>query len=315
MIQGVVRGWDGTDRALPPCLSWRLAYGPGVPCDSFLLTCPWEPGGETFERGMEVVLTYQGAVCFRGLVDEVEHRISERGGEMELAGRGMAARLLDNEALPAEYQVATTADILRDHVEPYGIQVAEAGDLPPVSGFSISSGESEWSALYQFARYYGGVSPRFDREGRLYLTPFPDREALVVDGTVAVARLCWRERRYGVLSQVLVRDRTTLAVEPVDNAPFQAQGGLRRQVLTMPGKSSYQAMRYSGTFQIDRSRAEQREVELTVPALFFAWPGDLVRLERPGWGCNGLWRVREAVVTAGDAGGETALVLADPDLV
>ena len=163
MIQGVVRGWDGTDRALPPCLSWRLAYGPGVPCDSFLLTCPWEPGGETFERGTEVVLTYQGAACFRGLVDEVEHRISERGGEMELAGRGMAARLLDNEALPAEYQVATTADILRDHVEPYGIQVAEAGDLPPVSGFSISSGESEWSALYQFARYYGGVSPRFDR--------------------------------------------------------------------------------------------------------------------------------------------------------
>ena len=77
----------------------------------------------------------------------------------------------------------------------------------------------------------------------------------------------------------------------------------------------YQAMRYSGTFQIDRSRAEQREVELTVPALFFAWPGDLVRLERPGWGCNGLWRVREAVVTAGDTGGETALVLADPDLV
>ena len=56
-------------------------------------------------------------------------------------------------------------------------------------------------------------------------------------------------------------------------------------------------------------------MELTVPALFFAWPGDLVRLERPGWGCNGLWRVREAVVTAGDTGGETALVLADPDLV
>lgn len=313
MLSGVLHCWDGRELELPQFLSWRLEYGPGSPCDSFQLVCSWEPGKASMEKGATVTLTYQGAVCFQGIVDETEHTISASGGEAAFSGRGMAARLLDNEALPMEYQVATTADILRDHVTPYGVQVADAGDLPAVGGFSVSSGESEWQALYQFARYYGGVNPWFDREGRLHLSPFTGQNTLTVDGTAAVTRLCWRERRYGVLSQILVRDRTAPAVETVVNTDFLAQGGLRRQVLTMPGRSNYQAMRYNGQYQIQRSRAGQKEVELTVPSLFFAWPGDLVKLDRPGWGCRGLWRVREAVVSSGERGGETALVLADPE--
>ena len=312
-MSAIVHGWDGTQTDLSSLLSWRLEYGSGTPCDSFFIACPWAPGEPALARAAEITLFHQGAICFRGVVDEVEHLIDGQGGQINISGRGMAARLLDNEALPAQYQVATTADILRDHVEPYGIQVADPGSLPPVSPFDVSSGQSEWKVLWQFARYYGGVAPRFDREGRLSLSPFPDTQAILVDGTVAVTRLCWRQRRYGVLSRVLVQDRTSTAVETVTNQDFLSQGGCRQQVLTMPGRSNFQAMRYSGQFQIDQSRGEERELELTVPSLFFAWPGDLIRLDRPGWGCNGLWRVREATVRADGQSADTALVLAHPD--
>lgn len=58
-----------------------------------------------------------------------------------MAGRGMAARLLDNEALGADYQVATVEDILRDHVAPYGIETVRGAELPPVPGLLGGRGE------------------------------------------------------------------------------------------------------------------------------------------------------------------------------
>ena len=182
-----------------------------------------------------------------------------------------------------------------------------------VSGFSIQSGQSEWQVLYQFACYHGGITPRFDREGRLVIAPFPDGEALVLRGDTAVTDMAWRVRRYGVLSQILVRDKSRMTVEQVENSELAAQGLQRRQVMTMPGRSSYQAMRYSGQFQLEQSAKEFRRLTITVPELFFAWPGDLLRMERPGWDCAGTWRVLEARVAADARGGGTTLTLGEPD--
>ena len=225
----------------------------------------------------------------------------------------MAALLLDNEAMPADYLTATAEDILRDHVEPYGIQVAQVSGLPAVNGFSVQSGQSEWQVLYQFACYYGGITPRFDREGRLIIAPFSDGETLVLQGDTAITGIAWRVRRYGVLSEIWVRDKTRMAVERVENRDALGQQIKRRQVMTMPGKSNYQAMRYSGDFQLRQSAKEFRRLTLTVPELFFAWPGDLLRMERPGWDCAGTWRVLEARVAADANGGGTTLTLGEPD--
>ena len=316
MMEWRLSCWDGAALLLPEPLEWEVEYTAGVPCDSFRLLCAWEPGTASgAEKAVTVTLTVDGAVCFKGIVDEAEHRIEGSGGYLEVSGRGMAALLLDNEAMPADYETATVEDILRDHVAPYGIQVGAMGDLPAVSGFSVQSGESEWQVLYQFARYHGGVSPRFDREGRLLLTPFADREAVLLDDQVAVTSLSWRVKRYGVLSEIWVRDRTRQAVEKVANQAFLAQGGQRRQVMTMPGKSNYLAMRYSGEFQLRRSESEKVRLAVTVPRLFFAWPGDLVRMDLSGWSFGGDWRVLSAKVRADETGGRTVLELGEPGAV
>lgn len=90
---------------------------------------------------------------------------------------------------------------------------------------------------------------------------------------------------------------------------FLDQGGQRRKVLTLPRKSGYEAMRYSGEYQLQRSAEERRMVTLRAAAGGLAWPGELVelRLERPK--VSGIWRVRESE-TGVDAGGRyTELVL------
>lgn len=315
-MTGYVISAQGDATALPAPLSWTFQYTSGVPCDSFQVRCLWEGTNTVDPRQW---CTFQALdedqVVFTGVVDECETALTPQGAWIDVSGRGMAARLLDNEALGQDYQVATLADILRDHVSPYGITVASQAYMAPVSQFSVAVGSSEWSVLYDFVRYYHSISPRFDWEGRLVLTPWEDNTRLLLDDATPVTKLVCRDKRYGVLSQVVVRDRYQNRTETVDNPAFQSLGGRRRQVVTMPGKSQYQAMRYSGRFQLERSAAEQLRIQAEIPMLFFAQPGDLMRLERSNWGRNGRYRVMEAQVGQDESGGWTRLELAPPDVI
>ncbi|NBI10891.1 hypothetical protein D1641_12830 [Colidextribacter sp. OB.20] len=299
---------------LPPATAWRLEYTAGVPCDSFWLRCPWE--GDSPTRPGDWVgfqAEQDGERVFTGLVDECEVTADGRGRVLELSGRGMAARLLDNEALGQDYLCATQADILRDHVTPYGIETAPGAALGPVSRFSVAAGSSEWSVVYDFARYYGGVAPRFDRQGRLVLTGWKDSRERVVDDATHLISLLRRDKRYGVLSQTLVRDRWSGRVETAENAAFQAAGGRARRVITMPTRSSYKAMRYSGQFQLDKSASELARVEVTVGEAFCAWPGDLVTVRRSGWDWNGRYRAAQVTVGMDESGCWSRLELAEPE--
>lgn len=67
--------------------------------------------------------------------------LGHRGGHPYRGGPGNGRRLLDNEALGADYQVATVEDILRDHVAPYGIEIVRGAELPPVPGLLGGRGE------------------------------------------------------------------------------------------------------------------------------------------------------------------------------
>ncbi|WP_209344056.1 hypothetical protein [Flavonifractor sp. AGMB03687] len=311
-MEGTLTCWDGTKITLPQVTEWAFQYGRGTPCDSFSLTCLWEPEEDLLAEAVTFTAVEQGETVFTGVVDECERGWDGKGGFLTVSGRSMAARLLDNEALGMDYQVATWQDIVRDHVAPYGVQTVGSG-LPAVPGFSVAVGSSEWQVVYEFCRYYGGITPRFDRLGRLVATPWEEGKRLVLGEDAAVTALTLRDQRYGVLSQILVRDKTTGAVQTVDNGDFLRRGGRCRRVLTMPGKSSYQAMRYSGSYQLERSAEELRQLELELPGAFLAWPGDLVevRLSKPV--SRGIWRVAEAVSGMDENGTYTRLVLGLPD--
>ena len=142
----------------------------------------------------------------------------------------MQALLLDNQAEAADYGQATLGDILQNYVTPYGIQLAGAVSLPGVWGFSVGSGSSCWKVVYQFARYYAGVTPRFDRQGRLVLSGWGNSAPIQLDQTAPVTKLALREKRYGVLSQVTVKDVSGWMRQTEVNADFQARGGQCSQI-------------------------------------------------------------------------------------
>ena len=212
-MTGYVTTAQGVTTVLPTPVSWCFQYTSGVPCDSFRLRCIWDGDNQVKPEEWAMFQALKdGEVRFTGVVDECEILLGPEGAFFEVSGRGMAARLLDNEALSQDYELATPADILRDHVAPYGIELSGEASLPAVSPFSVPTGSSEWAVLYEFAQYCGGVCPRFDRAGRLVLKGWTEVENLAISDATPVTSLTVRDRRYGVLSQILVRDLSLIHI-------------------------------------------------------------------------------------------------------
>lgn len=314
MIEWILQHADGRQHAIGEPSSFRLSYGLGSPCDSFSLRATWKAGQESLLNTVSRVLVKRdGELIFFGVLDEWECCFDASGYTLELHGRGMQALLLDNEAQSADYGVATLSDILLAYVTPYGIQTVGQASLPPVSGFSVKSGSSCWQVLYQFARYYGGVAPRFDRQGRLLLSPFEDTAIRSLSCELPLTKLLLRHKRYGVLSQVQVQNSVTKAIQTVKNEAFCKEGGSCSRVLCVPRNTGYQSMRYTAQYQLVQSERERVRLEVSIAEGFVAWPGELVEVKLYGFGGNGRYRVLETSVSLGAEGYETELLLGDAE--
>ncbi len=314
MMKCWVRLGTGGELELPTALAWKFCYGTDTPCDSFFLRCLWERGQEkALGAACRFFAQWEGERVFTGVVDEYAVLCGKEGLLLELSGRGMAALLLDNEAMSAEYQRCTRADLVADHVAPYGIEAVGGAGLPPVAGFSVESGESEWSVVRRFACYYGGVVPRFDRLGRLVLDPPGGGQEVCIGDADPVTGWEYREERHGVLSQIAVRRRTAWGTQWVSDPAFQAQGGMARRVITVPNTTGSAAMRYTADYQLRAARRERVRMRLTAAGGFLAWPGELVSVELRGCGANGRYRAAQTEVRCDGDGLRTTLILGEVD--
>ena len=285
-----------------------MTHTGGVPCDSYAVTflyqaemaavLPLAAGFIGFENGQLVA---------RGIVDDITVELDDGGVTASITGRGAAARLLDNESRPVTYQDATLAEIIRCHVTPYGVVTQELADVRASSVYTVAAGTSQWKALENFCRTYGGFIPRFAVNGALLAAPERDDGKRLVIGTETPVLSCtWREDHYGVLTEALVIDKTRNVSYSVRNQEMIDKGGQCRRVIYTPGQSTWAAMRYTGQYQIEKSREEERSVTVTLPGNFLAYPGDRVNLSLPRLGLAGTYRVAEAENTCSAQGGATA---------
>ena len=67
-------------------------------------------------------------------------------------------------------------------------------------------------------------------------------------------------------------------------------------------------MRYTGEYQIQRSREEEKTVTLRMAGSFLAYPGDIVRLNLTHMGLDGKFRVAEAENTFSAESGAVAVL-------
>lgn len=280
---------------LPALLEWNVVHTGGVPCDSFSVTFVYDASmKEPLHLAAGFAALENGAVMLRGIVDEYTVELDAGGLTATVCGRGYAARLLDNESRPMTYETATLDEILRNHVTPYGITAARTASVRALTPYTVASGTSQWKALEGFCRAYGGFLPTFQRDGRLVAAPAQAERRIRIGEEDPVLSCRLREDHYGVLTEVLVIDKTRNAFYNVKNSDMMERGGQCRRVVYTPGQSTWDAMRYTGEYQIAQSAKEELSIALTLPGSFLAFPGDEVEMSLERMGLAGIYRVAQA---------------------
>ena len=280
---------------LPPLLSWRVTHTGTVPCDSFSATFVYQKEmAEVLPLAAGFAAEAEGETVLRAIVDEYTVDLDANGLTATISGRGYAARLLDNESRPVTYQQATLAEILANHVQPYGITCRDVAAVRAESVYTVAAGASQWKAVEGFCRAYGGFVPRFSREGELLAGPEPEGRTLSIGEGDPVLACTLREDHYGVLTEALVIDKTRNQDFSVKNQEMIRKGGQCRRVVYTPGQSTWAAMRYTGEYQIQRSQEDAWTAEVTLPGSFLAFPGDRAALSLERMGLSGTFRVAEA---------------------
>lgn len=303
-MTGYLIDYNGNEYCLPLLLSWSVTHGLGTPCDAFELSLVYDRDmADILQKTIKFRGVFENETVFHGVVDEYEISVDENGSTASISGRGMAAYLLDNEAGAVEYWVCTLGDILNNHVYPFGIQKVKADAMGSAFGYTVESGASQWTALYNFTKYVGNIAPRFSKDGVLILSA-AEGDKLVINDWSGAFDLKYCGKRYGVISEVLVKNKALNTSTVVRNEKFIAQGGSCRRVVNVPRNTSYDKMRYTGKFQIDSSEEEQVICSVSLPSQFAAFPNDIVTLQMTQTGIAGEFRVSETTTWAnGDSAG------------
>lgn len=309
-MTGFVTTCEGEIYQLPTLFAWRFSYTGAEPCDSFSVSCPYEQAmADVLRRAVRFTAKEDGKTEFFGVIDEYQMTCDEKGTELEITGRGMAALLLDNEAEAVTYQRAAMAEILKNHVLPYGIVCRAYDELCASAPYKVASGSSQWKALRDFTHCCGGFLPHFDRDGTLTLMKENRIPGVTIDDTAPVTALCYRDRRYGVISEALVVDKKTRARQIVRNANLYPRGGMCRRIFYVPAHSGQQAMRYTGEYQIERSAEDAETMRVTVSGDFDAQSGGTVTINGGKLGVTGVFRVTEVVREMNENGRTTEVTM------
>lgn len=99
-------------------------------------------------------------LVFSGIIDEQALECSNNGCFIKISARNMAALLIDNEAIPQNYERASLKVIFDRHIKPYGFTDFIGNEEPFADKFIVYKGMSEWDVLYSFCYKFLRTHPR-----------------------------------------------------------------------------------------------------------------------------------------------------------
>lgn len=301
---------DEVTYQLPELLECSVCCTGGVPGDSFSATCIYTPEmAQAVHRAASFLIWEGDWLLLHGIVDEYTIEQSGRGRTVSFQGRGYICRLLDNESRSVTYQTADLREILRNHVIPYGIPCNEIASVKAAGSYTVSAGKSQWSVLTDFCETYGGFLPRFARSGEMFAVPENGGAVFSIGNETTLLSLTKRGDHYGVLSEVVVVDKTRGVSYVVKNQDFIDRCGVRRRIIYTPGQSTWAAMRYTGEYQIARSKENEVEITVVLPGLQRVDAADTVCMQRDDCGIYGEYRVAEVEHRLDETGEKTLLTL------
>ena len=164
MLRCELKDINGQNHVMPQLLSLQVDVDEGVPADALYALFPFTPTAELCE-----VTLYDGEdPIFIGVIDEEEHICESNGTYLKISARSLAAHLLDNEAMPCEYDHPSLSVMVERYAKPFGITLGTDSNEVFFGMQSVTKGTSCWKALKNFCIACYLTSPRISSIGVLY---------------------------------------------------------------------------------------------------------------------------------------------------
>ncbi len=282
---------EGVRLPLPDLTAFRFRHTDGTSADSFEVTFPTrESLLPELRKSVDFYAYDEEALCFRGRIDEVETVYAD-AFTTTLCGRGLAARLMDNQVEGAEYYSVELSTILERYVRPYGISAIQTQGGPfRVQLLSIGAGCSCYQVLQGFCLHAGAPTPHFLPDGTLSIAPGTGHYTLGADEILSAT---WRLCRYGVISQQKVIDLTSGITRTAELPALMRLGIDCRRVATRSGPFTHVIERTAWQ-RLEEAARELDTLTLVLPGAHPALPWDSVQVTLPELGIGGECIVTEA---------------------
>ena len=243
-------------------LSCCMEYEQGIPADALTAAFPYR---SDIPQLAYIVVQKDKKPVFTGVIDEQRFLSVEGEGMVMLSARSLAALLMDNEAMPQNYNNPDAQTIFLRHIQPLGITQYSCEKKPRAASFTVDKGSTHWQVLESFCRVCLDSYPAVDETGRVCMCGRPGGEnALLFANTgegIRFTRFEKTVKRCKRLSEVLVKTSVDGAYStPVRNAVALSEGVIRRRYLN--------ASELSGNSVLDADKmireGEYASVEITL---------------------------------------------------
>ena len=291
-------------------ISLDLERTDGDPCCAFEARLIFSEGAANAARSCARVRIYEGGTLrFTGVLDEVITSRDADGRTLELAGRGLAALLMQRECEGAEFTSAAWQDIKSRYVTPCGISSIDADtNFGTVSRFSVVSGTNAWKVLCDWAGAASKLSPRFAADGTLILRKNPPRGRLSLTSSDAIISAERRTLRSGIISEVRISERTSGRAQTVSSAALKSAGHTARAAIAAPSGALLSRVA-PAEWMLLRAERDSDVVMVTIPTAFAAEPCDELALTLDGFPASSrIMSVRTTIDAHGARSTVTAYV-------
>ena len=155
---------NGKKHRMSQLLSLQVDVDEGVPADALYALFAYTPTEEL----CEITLMDGKDPIFIGVIDEEEHISDSKGTYLKISARSRAAHLLDNEAMPCEFDHPSLSMMYERYAKPFGIRIGTDSDEVFFGEQRVTKGTSCWKALKNFCIACYLTPPRISSIGVLY---------------------------------------------------------------------------------------------------------------------------------------------------
>ncbi|MEG0838657.1 MAG: hypothetical protein RSF33_02480 [Hydrogenoanaerobacterium sp.] len=263
----------------PVSLCYNSAYDiPADALDAMFTATSLQNTGELVTLTMEL----ENKIIFDGPIDEQELVKNENGVFLKLRARSKASVLLDNEAIPQTLYRPNLTDIYNTVCRQYGFLGLLYDKNPKLSSFTVAKGQSEWQALESFCRQTLELRPFIQNDYIVAKKRQAAQKLLIsnnASGGLKYMSMTVRNKRYGVISKVILKSSTTKLYDTAVYNPLFNELRIKRKRYIAPPKDWVGNPRRGADRLMRDSMTKKVQIFLVLPGLVVVYPGDLVHLD------------------------------------